>query len=69
VQRRGWGGAGQRSRGGARRKEKELTGGLGVSEKREGRPAVDLGWGKRPAQEGGKERKGASARGPSWVER
>jgi hypothetical protein len=56
-------------------REEEGRGGKGAA--RWGQPvrgtvrghSAGLGWGKRSAQEGGKERRGASARGPSWAER
>jgi hypothetical protein len=55
VQRRGRGVAGQRSRGGARRKEKELTSGPGASagdaEWRAGELGLGRRWGKRKVEE------------------
>jgi hypothetical protein len=71
VQRSGRGGSGQRSRDCAGRKGTTLTCGVigsARSERRRGRGA-GLGRGKRSAQEGGGERRGAGARGPSWTER
>jgi hypothetical protein len=58
VQRRGRGGVASEAESGARRKRTTLTcGAVGSARVERGRSAAGLGRGKRPAQEGGGERK------------